>query len=85
MRSNSVFLHFKYLYDFGRGSLENQGDTHTHTQYHLTLRLVLIEVYQENSERQRRQAKGLFSLLNRVNIRLRRLSKPQGGLGKADA
>ena len=34
VRSNNVFLHFKYLYGFGRGSLENQGDTYTHTQAH---------------------------------------------------
>lgn len=63
-------------------------ETHTHTHKHtvsIISHRVLIEVFQENSGRQRRRAKGLFGPLNSANIRLGRLSEPQWGLGKADA
>lgn len=55
-------------------------ETHTHTHMHtvsIISHRVLIEVFQENSGRQRRRAKGLFSPLNSVDIRLGRLSKLQ--------
>lgn len=61
---------------------KSRRETHTYT---LCLSPIshreegMIEVYQENSGRERTQAKGLFS---RVNIRLRQFHKC--GLGKMD-